>query len=154
MENRMRLAVEIVDSIKPICTEAEMILLYRHTPVGPGYGIDDSLTLAGNLVESGVDILDLSPSSIDVPGNLAEPFKSLGVPLITVNELHHPERALEVLEHDRADLIAIGRGLIADPQWANKVKERKYSEIVMCTGCNQKCFGNLEAGIPIGCVLH
>jgi len=150
LDNRMRLARRIVQALRPLCGET-MLLLYRHTPEGPGYGIRESLLLAQALVADGVDVLDLSPSSIGAPGDRAAPFKSLGVPVITVNELDRVERALEALNAGRADLIAVGRGLIADPDWPIKVRDGRFDQIVQCIRCDEKCFGNLERGIPIEC---
>jgi 2,4-dienoyl-CoA reductase-like NADH-dependent reductase (Old Yellow Enzyme family) len=149
MPGRMHLALRIVQAVRPICDEG-MLLLYRHTPVGPGYGIAESLVLARALVESGVDILDLSPSSIDAPGDRAAPFKPLGIPVIAVNGLDEVSRALEVLNNRRADLIAIGRGLIADPDWPIKVRENRQGEIVVCIQCDA-CHGDLSAGRAVAC---
>ena len=149
LANRMRLALEIVRAVKAEIS-ADMLLLYRHTPVGPGYGIEESLQLTNSLVEAGVDILDLSPSSIEAPGDRAAPFRVHGVPVITVGELDEPVRALEALNAGRADLIAIGRALIADAEWPHKVREGRLDEIVGCIRCNT-CFDDLRAGQPVGC---
>ncbi|HPD15488.1 MAG TPA: NADH:flavin oxidoreductase [Planctomycetota bacterium] len=150
LENRMRLALEISraarEGIGP-----DRLLLYRHTPVGDGYGIEESVALAEQLVKAGVDILDISPSSIEAPGDRAAPFRRFGVPVITVNGLDRVERAVEALEQGRADLVAVGRGLIADPDWPIKVREGRLAEIVRCTYCDEMCFGNLRKGIPIAC---
>ena len=151
LEDRMRLALRIVEAVRPAVEGAEMLLLYRHTPVGPGYGIAESLLLAKALVAAGVDVLDLSPSSVETPGDRAEPFMSLGVPVIAVNELDRVERAVEVLREGRAALVAVGRGLIADPEWANKVREGRLEEIVECIYCDQ-CHEDLRAGVPVGCI--
>ena len=150
LENRMRLALRIADTVRPICAASDMLLLYRHTPVGPGYGIQDSLVLARALVEAGVDVLDLSPSSIDAPGDRSAPFMGLGVPVIAVNELDRVSRALEVLREGRAHLVAIGRALIADPEWAEKVRAGRIDQIVECVYCDE-CFNDLAAGIHVGC---
>jgi 2,4-dienoyl-CoA reductase-like NADH-dependent reductase (Old Yellow Enzyme family) len=150
IKNRMRFACGIADAVKQEC--GTMLLLYRHTPVGSGYGIEESLVLCEKLVEKGVDILDISPASDQAPGDRAEPFRKLGVPVIAVNNMGYVERAVETLEQERADLIAVGRGLIADPEWPNKVKAGRLDEIVECIDCNEKCFGNLRKQIPIECV--
>jgi NADPH2 dehydrogenase len=147
--NRMRLALRIVQAVHPLCGDG-MLLLYRHTPVGQGYGIAESLELARELVAAGVDILDLSPSSSERPGDRAAPFKALGVPVITVNDLDVVGRALEVLREERADLVAVGRGLIADPDWPLKVHEGLLDQIVTCTKCDD-CFADLRHGGPVGC---
>jgi len=151
LENRMRLGLRIVEAVRPICSDG-MLLLYRHTPVGQGYGIEESMILAEALVKAGVDILDISPASDAAPGDRAAPFKKLGVPVIAVNELNEVDRALEVLNEGRADLVAVGRGLIADPEWTVKVREGRFDEIVECRRCEEGCFGNLRKGVPIECV--
>ena len=149
-ENRMRLALRLIRELRPILGE-DRLLLYRHTPVGPGYDIADSLALAKRLVAEGVDILDLSPSSIDAPGDRAAPFRTLGVPVIAVNHLDDVARAVEALTAGRADLVAVGRGLIADPDWPNKVREGRLGEIVPCVKCDEGCHGHLDRGEPVAC---
>ncbi len=74
----------------------------------------------------------------------------LGVSVIAVNQLDRVDRALEVLNEERASLVAVGRGLIADPDWANKVREGRQEEIVVCAYCNQ-CFDDLNRDVPVGC---
>jgi len=149
IEDRMRFALSIVDATRRAA--GHMMLLYRHTPVGEGYGIQESLVLADELVKAGVHVLDISPASADAPGDRAAPFKRLGVPVIAVNELDEVERALEVLDQDRADLVAVGRGLIADPEWPAKVRDGRFDDIVKCIRCNEMCYGNLSKRIPIAC---
>lgn len=150
LTRRMRLALSIMEVIMPIASQADMIVLYRHTPAGPGYGIEESLILAEELVKAGLDILDISPASDSAPGDRAAPFMESGVPVIAVNELDALERSLEVLHEKRASLVAVGRGLIADPDWATKVREGRLDEIVVCTRCNE-CFNDLGRGGPVGC---
>jgi NADPH2 dehydrogenase len=153
LANRMRLAMRIATTLRPVCDMAEMLLLYRHTPVGKGYGMDQSLALASDLVHAGVDVLDISPAG-EIPGELSAPFMGLGVPVIAVTELNEVDRALEVITQGRGDLVAIGRGLIADPQWPLKVREGRGDEITECLRCDQGCFGNLRRGEPVECVLR
>ena len=150
LQGRMRLALNIMEEIRPIASRSGMFILYRHTPVGPGYGIEDSLVLAKELVKAGLDILDISPASDSAPGDRAAPFMGLGVPVIAVNQLDRVERALQVLNERRADLVAVGRGLIADPEWASKVRDGHIDEILVCTDCNQ-CFDDLRSGVVVGC---
>jgi 2,4-dienoyl-CoA reductase-like NADH-dependent reductase (Old Yellow Enzyme family) len=150
--NRMRLALEIVRTIRPIADRAGMLVLYRHTPLRDdwGYGIAESVTLAQALVSEGVDILDISPASWIAPGDRAAPFTKLGVPVIAVNELNLLPRALEVLRYGRANLVAVGRGLIADPLWPIKVRDGREDEIVQCVCCDE-CHADLRRGIAVRC---
>jgi 2,4-dienoyl-CoA reductase-like NADH-dependent reductase (Old Yellow Enzyme family) len=148
---RMRFGLEIVRGIRSEVGEA-VLLLYRHTPVKDGsYGCADSLAFAAELVAAGVDVLDLSPSSLVTPGDHAAPFRHLGVPVIAVGGLDAPGRAEEALREGRADLVAIGRGQIADPNWARKACAGEWDQITVCTKCNKLCFGNLRKRLPIAC---
>ena len=152
LEGRMRLALEIVGAVRPTVERAGLLLLYRHSPVGPGYGIPESMVLAENLVRAGVDVLDISPASDAAPADRAAPFMKLGVPVIAVNEMDRLPRALEALSQGRATLIAVGRALIADPDWPAKVREGRLDEILVCTYCDE-CFGYLDRGEEVHCAV-
>lgn len=149
-EKRMRLGLGTIQAIRDIAKKNDMLILYRHTPIGAGYGIDESVAFADELVEEGVDILDISPASESAPADRAEPFMKFGVPVIAVNELDDTKRSLEALNKKRANLIAIGRALIADPELPNKIHEGRFDDIIKCTRCNE-CFNDLRKGIPVGC---
>lgn len=155
LEGRMRMGLEIVQAIRSEIGN-DMLLLYRHTPKEhDGYTLDESLVFARNLVEAGVDVLDISPASEAAPGDLAAPFKrNLNIPVIAVGKMSRHARAVEALREGRADLIAIGRGLIADPFWAIKTQMGQLEKIIECRYCNEGCYGNLRSGKPIECVQH
>lgn len=151
LDSRMRLGIEIVEAIREAVGDG-LILFYRHTPKGPGYGLEESLQFTKRLVEAGVEVMDVSPSSEEAPGDVAAHFKAeLPVPVITVGELSRDGRAAEALDAQRADLVAIGRQLIADAFWPEKVRTDKLDEIIECTRCNKMCFGHLKKGLPIAC---
>jgi 2,4-dienoyl-CoA reductase-like NADH-dependent reductase (Old Yellow Enzyme family) len=152
LRGRMRLGLEIVATCRKALGR-ERLLLYRHTVIrGTSYGLDESLQFARALVSEGVDILDISPSNGANVAQLAAPFRRFGVPVIAVGVMDKVENAIEALRSKRADLIAVGRGLIADPEWPIKVKEGRFGEIVACDHCDQMCFGNLRKDIPIACI--
>jgi len=154
LEGRMRLGTEVVRAVRSEVGE-DMLILYRHTPKEPGgYTLEESLEFAWRLAGAGVDVLDISPASEKAPGDLAEPFRRIGIPAIAVGQMARHERAVEALREGRADLVAIGRGLIADPFWASKTREGRLDEIVQCRYCNEGCFGNLRAGKPIECAQY
>jgi 2,4-dienoyl-CoA reductase-like NADH-dependent reductase (Old Yellow Enzyme family) len=151
LSGRMRLALEIVEAIKPVAAQAGVMVLYRHTPEGDGYGISESLELAQELVQRGVDILDISPASKQAPADLAAPFMRFGIPVIAVGEMHQVERAVETLREKRASLVAVGRGLIADPDWPIKVKENRLTEIIECLKCGE-CWEVVERWQAVECI--
>jgi len=158
VERRMELGLRIVRAIRAAVDDG-CTVLYRHTPVGEGYGLDESRAFARALQEAGVDILDVSPSTsadaaprADWAGALKQ---AVSIPVIAVGGFGlDPDQAERVLEEGRADLIAIGRGLIADSALPTKLAEGGQDDIIRCIVCNEKCFGNLSKSMPIGCTQN
>jgi len=71
--------------------------------------------------------------------------------VIAVNGLNVVDRALEVLNLERANLVAVARGLIADPDWPIKMRDGRTDEIVQCVCCDE-CHADLRRGVPVRCV--
>jgi len=160
LENRMRLGIEIVEAIRKAAGD-EGIIFYRHTPVQDGkdgYPLDESVEFAGRLVHAGVDVLDISPSTAadtDEHAGLAAVLRrATRVPVVAVGGMEDPAAAAKVLNEKRADFVAICRGLIADPEWPDKVRRGVADEIVECVKCDEYCFGNLAKGVPISCTQN
>ncbi len=152
LEGRIKLAVRIVETLRAAAGE-DGLVLYRHTPVMEDYTLEESLILADALVGAGLDVLDLSPSSIHEPGDLSAPFAArLPIPLITVGAMHLHERAAAALRLGRADLISIGRGLIAEPDWPRKTLQGRFHEILWCDQCGEGCYADLDAVRPVECI--
>ena len=76
----------------------------------------------------------------------------VSIPVMAVNRLNEPGLAEEVLEHNKADLIGIARGLVADPEWPNKVQEGRENEIRPCICCNHCFMGS--TGKPLTCATN
>ncbi len=77
--------------------------------------------------------------------------KRLSVPTITVS-VHNPALANSAIKEGKTDMIASSRGLIADPEWANKAREgRPY---VKCIKCLFGCCGRVDYGLPIRCEVN
>ena len=152
LDNRCRLGTRIVKQIRQAVGD-ELLILYRHTPIGDGYGLEDSLRLGQELVEAGLDILDISPAREKSVADLAGPFKThLSIPVIAVGGMEDPGEAATALREGKCDLIAIGRQMIADPHWPEKVREGRLAEVIKCKKCGQGCWGNLEKHQPVECV--
>jgi 2,4-dienoyl-CoA reductase-like NADH-dependent reductase (Old Yellow Enzyme family) len=152
VENRCRFAVEIVKRLRESLGK-KLAILYRHTPVGKAYWINDSITLAERVIDAGADVLDISPARDKLVGDLAAPFKARfpKTPVIAVRGMEEPEAANAAIRDQRCDLVAVGRSLICDAQWPVKVREGRLDEIVKCLKCDQGCFGNLKARKPVFC---
>ena len=102
---------------------------------------------------AGVDCMDISTAGYGrtpvSPGKrskmgrlvfLAEAIKkNVCIPVIGVGRINTPEVAEEILTNGQADMVAIGRQLIADPFWPKKVREGRFGEMVACDSCNINC---------------
>ncbi len=62
--------------------------------------------------------------------------KVVKVPVITVGKIWDPEMVEQILREGKADFVAMGRQLLADPQWPNKVKQERFDEVRRCLYCN------------------
>ncbi|WP_395879965.1 FAD-dependent oxidoreductase [Desulfallas sp. Bu1-1] len=121
----------------------------------------DAQEAAQALLESGVDVLNVSagvygsypsivPPSVEPQGcfvELAENIKKVvPVPVITVGRIKTPELAEKILAEKKTDFVALGRALIADPDWVQKTFAGKEADIRPCIGCNQGCIDSINAG--------
>jgi 2,4-dienoyl-CoA reductase-like NADH-dependent reductase (Old Yellow Enzyme family) len=156
LDRRMRFGIETVGAVRRECGEG-FLVLYRHTTM-LGCPIEDDVAFAKAIEKAGVNIVDISPSTSGPDAkhaDLAATVKAgLRAPVIAVGGMEDPIAAEEVLREQRADLVAIGRALIADPDLPRKILEGRFEEIIECVKCNELCFGNLEKGIPIGCTRN
>jgi len=155
-ENRARLACEIVEAVKgKVGRDFPVILRFSGSDFMPG-GIDiqECKQQAPLFVEAGVDALDVSasergsthwqyPCFLFPQGPLvslaAEIKKVVKVPVIAVGKLSDPKVANQTIAEGKADFVALGRGLLADPHWANKVRQGKLDDIRHCIYC-LNCF--------------
>lgn len=80
--------------------------------------------------------------------------KVVKIPVVSVGRLEVPELAARIIEQGQADIIALGRGLLADPEWPLKVQEDRTSEIRPCIGCHDGCMGRLSSGKPLSCAVN
>jgi len=84
----------------------------------------------------------------------AEVKKVVKIPVIGVGRLDLPELADRAIAEGKADLVAIGRGLLSDPFWVKKVEEGRQKQIRPCLGCHDGCMGRLVNGKPTSCTVN
>lgn len=162
-EGRMQFGLRAVRAARAAAGD-DWPLFYRHTAAqfeSGGYSLADTLAFAPRLVNASVSVIDISPSTSPAPEGAASPpvhadlaaavKGAVDVPVIAVGGMDDPDAAAAALREGKCDLVAIGRGLLAEPLWASKVAEGRLDQIIACTKCDEKCFGHLSQGIPIGC---
>ncbi len=135
-----------------------------------GFSAEDGLALAAALAADGVTAISLSGGLGHVNHIAIPPFHvprgqllplgqgitaATSVPVIVANSLT-PELAADAIARGQADLIGLGRSLIADPEWPIKVAAGRLDEIRRCLRCNQGCLGGLRdpAGRGVRCLYN
>jgi 2,4-dienoyl-CoA reductase-like NADH-dependent reductase (Old Yellow Enzyme family) len=172
-ENRWRVQLETVQAIRAAVGEGFPILFrFSATDFVPG-GVDLALTVgyARALEAAGVDCLDVSAGTSDSPPlslhpDAAQPMgcfadlaaairAAVQVPVIAVGKIGTREVAESILREGKADLVALGRPLIADPDWPRKLAEGRDDEIVGCLWENAGCLrDSIHRGLPIRCIQN
>ncbi len=76
------------------------------------------------------------------------------IPIVAVGRINDPLLAESILAEGKADIIAMARPLIADPELPNKAREGKLDDIRPCHGCNQNCVKFMLDGQPIRCTVN
>lgn len=77
-----------------------------------------------------------------------------GLPIIAVCRLDSIAEAAELVDGGEAELVALARPHIADPEIVRKTRDGRTDEIRSCLACNQGCIGRLEQSLPISCVVN
>lgn len=78
--------------------------------------------------------------------------RAVNVPVIASNRIAEPNTAETILKDGYADMVSLGRVLIADPEWPKKALEGRVDEIRPCVACNQGCTDQIFSGKPVFCV--
>jgi len=85
----------------------------------------------------------------------AEAKKCVTIPVIAVGRLGIPELAEKVVAEGKADMVALGRALLADPHWPKKAHQGRVEEICPCIGCHDGClYRELETSKHISCAVN
>lgn len=171
LEGRMRFLVEIVRRIKKVLGPGFPVIVeygLTHYLEG-GREIEEGLEIARRLQAAGVDALSVDagasetihwmiPSEFQPPGcsvPLAEMVKkAVTIPVIVSGKLGYPDLAEEILRDGKSDFIALGRALLADPEWPNKVKDGRAEEIRPCIGCFEGCRRRIHEGKTLSCAVN
>lgn len=173
LENRMRFPLEIISAVRQaVGTDFTVgMRISGDEFTDGGYTLDDMLSMAPALAEPGrVDYLSISAGTYWSPAlaldsmygplnsfvYLAAAIKEVAdVPVLARGRIIDPVQAEEIITSGHADMVAMCRGLIADPEFANKAKEGRKEDIRPCIGCNEGCIARVLYWMaPLSCTMN
>lgn len=166
LENRMRFLNEIIDGIRekcgadfPIVVRLSVDEMYAKIgQPGKGYDLQEGLKIAKALNDKGIDAIDVSSAAYDTFNYWLEPTtfpvgwrkylaeevkKVVDIPVIAANLIRSPQQAEQQLQDGIQDFISLGRPLLADPHWVQKVQDGKEELVKRCICCLY-CFESME----------
>ena len=174
LEGRMRFCLRVIEGIR-LVVGPDFPILFRMSAdehIAGGLSLEDNKVIAQRLVAAGVDAISVSAGIYESPPWYSRIFPVMGmpdgcnvplaqgikqvvdIPVIVAGKLGNPALAEEVLKEGKADLIAFGRSLLADPELPNQVIRGKTDEIRPCIYCNEACSGNISRMWRISCVVN
>ena len=173
LENRLRMPLAVIRAIRKAVGD-DFPISYRHNAddgLPGGMTLEETLQLVNPLVDAGVDALHISAGIgetkhlISPPSCTPEAWLSDGarqvkeavrnrVPVISVGRYVHPAIADQVIRDGKADMVAFGRALIAEPELINKYAENRLDSARVCLGCNEGCTGHTGKLLDITCAIN
>lgn len=171
LENRARFAVEILRKVKETAGE-DYPVIFRISAsefLSQGMNLSQSRAICRMLEEAGADAINCSQSgpatgwytvpSFYVPNGafleFAQEIKScVSIPVIAVGRINSPGLAEQVLLSGKADLVAMGRASVADPDLPVKARNGETEDILTCIACCQGCLGSTIKKKPLTCLVN
>ncbi|MBD3408161.1 MAG: NAD(P)-binding protein [Candidatus Lokiarchaeota archaeon] len=169
-QSRAKFPLEVVYAVRKAVGPSYPVM-YRISGedfIPEGVTLDDNKILVPQLVEAGVDILDVTGGwhetrvpqiTMDVPrGHYAYLAEGLAevvdIPVIACNRINSPTIAEKILSRGKVDLIGMSRAFIADPAFPEKVRTGRTKIIRPCVACNQGCLDRVFLNKPVTCILN
>ncbi|MDP3879702.1 MAG: FAD-dependent oxidoreductase [Dehalococcoidales bacterium] len=169
LTRRMRFGTDLIKAVRAKVGE-DFPLFYRVgviEDIPGGVTIEESAHFAAELEKAGTDVIDISTGRMARTGSVATPEagepqgtfalyaevikRQVKIPVVAVGRIKTPAIAEEILSQGRADLIGVGRQLIADPYWPEKAASGRIEDIIPCISCNvcseARATGNLRCSV-------
>ncbi len=172
IEDRLKLPLEVVKNIRAKAGgDFPIIMRLSGDELTPGgRNLEETQYIAPILAEAGVDAFHISSGTFPqmswrilpptgTPRGLNVAFSAavkevVNIPVAVVGRINDPRLAEDILRRDQADVIVMGRALLADPDLPNKAAEGRFDDIAPCIGCGLGCIAGREGGKPMTCVIN
>jgi len=169
-EKRSRFAREVVKEVRrrvgPEYPLAFKISAQEFVP--GGLDVPESIDILDKLVKCGIDAVQVSAGNDATPEWICQPMfmekacladsagtirQALKVPVMAVGRINNPDTANEIIARGKADLVCIGRGLLADPEMPIKAREGRIDDIRTCIACNT-CMESIFRKGRVECLVN
>ncbi len=167
---RTRFASEIIQAIRERLGK-EFPISFKISAqefVTGGLEVAESIQILKLLIKAGIDVVQVSAGNDATPEWICQPMfmekaclselaaaikKELDIPVMAVGRINDPLIANEIIAKNKADLVCMGRGLLADPEMPNKAKTGRLDEIRTCIACNT-CMESIFRKGRIECLVN
>jgi 2,4-dienoyl-CoA reductase-like NADH-dependent reductase (Old Yellow Enzyme family) len=170
LANRMRFLREVLNGVRDAVSPsfAVGIRLNSEWRIPDGFTLDEATEVAAALDEDGlVDFVNVSGWGYDVSlTGIGSPLAPLApnagairaalshAMVFVVGRIINPDDAERIIVDGQADMVALGRQSIADPEWPSKVQEGRRDEVLTCIGASQGCIARHYQHLPITCTQN
>lgn len=171
--NRNRFMLEVYTAVREAVGEdfPVTIRLSADEMVEGGLGLKEVLGICKAIEKAGVDAIHVTAgvygsyakgymiAPMAMPDGLLLKYakaikRAVKVPVIAVGKLRTPQLCEKVVKENIADFVGIGRTLLADPEWPNKVKKGQLDLVNKCVACNQGCIDRLFKQQDVWCTVN
>jgi len=170
IKGRARFAKEVVEEVRERIGK-DFPLSFKISAqefVSNGLTVEESIEIIKILINAGIDIVQVSAGCDATPEWICQPMymkkacladsagkikKAVNIPIMSVGRINDPLIADEIISRGWADLICMGRGILADPELPKKAKEGRFDEINTCIACNT-CMESIFRKGRIECLVN
>ena len=169
-DNRIRFSLEVLDAVKQAVNLPVIVRISGDEMTENGYHIDETIRFVSVLKERGIEAVHVSAGTVCstppwffqhmfIPKGKTWEFakkikEETGMPVISVGRVHSTNDIDKLINEYRSDYVAIGRALVADPDFAGKYLGEIDDYIRPCMACSEGCLGGVRGGTGLGCVVN
>ena len=169
-ENRVKFPLQILDAVKAATNLPIIVRLSGEEMIPDGIKLDEMIKLAKILKNKSVDAIHVTAGTacstppwffqhMFVPKGKTWEFankikKAVDIPVIFVGQINEFKDVDKLLNEFKADFIAIGRPLLADPNFVGKYLGSVSGNLRPCLACSEGCLGGVKSGKGLGCSVN
>lgn len=170
LENRMRFPLELLGAVKAKVNIPIIARVSGDEMTPEGFHLPDMITFAKKLEDFGVSAIHVTAGSacstppwffqhMFIPKGKTWEFgaqiqKEINIPVIFVGRINSTNDIQSLEKNYNAKYLALGRALVADPDFVGKFINQKSGQIRPCLACAEGCLGGVKQGKGLGCVVN